>query len=693
MKKNNFSSLRVGRGIVLLLLFGWLLYGAGREFYDIAWGSGTWVGEFSPKWLLAFLAFVLLAVAVWGLAALRFFSPRRLKQWVQKVITVREGLELSRWPLMAILLLSPVLLLQYTPWGVVISGFYLRLLLWILVAGLVAILATRGKKSLVSWPALLSALLVSSALLVAAAAFTNVTDYPFSLGWSEGNRLWDYSLLFGRDRYVYPSGQPLEPFLDIGRELLGGLPFIIPGLNILGARLWLALLGVIPYLLLGWIAFGLPRKQTGLGVMGAFWAFIFVKQGPIHSPLLLCAILVALAWRRPLWLALPLIAFAGYFAQVSRFTWMFAPAMWAGMLEFSAAQLEQGKVNRRGWLRTLLVALAGLVGGVLLPAVLGQLYLPAGEVSSSGVPFTDQPLLWYRLLPNATYGNGILLGLLLAVGPLVALLFYLAATRRWKLNPLQRLAVVAPLMAFLAVGLVVSTKIGGGGDLHNMDMFILGLVFAAAIAWQSGGSRWVAKVSEAPRWTQAVLVLLLTIPAVQPLMSLRPLEFADSEDWLVILTDVEAARFLDSLPDQQYVRQALATINYEVNLAKAQGEVLFMDQRQLLTFGYIQDVPLVAEYEKKGLINEALSGSVDYFIPFYEDLAAGRFSLIVTQPLFTPIKDEDYVFGEENNAWVDWVSIPVLCYYERAERLRPVRVELLVPRQDPQDCSALLPTE
>jgi len=188
-------------------------------------------------------------------------------------------------------------------------------------------------------------------------------------------------------------------------------------------------------------------------------------------------------------------------------------------------------------------------------------------------------------------------------------------------------------------------------------------------------------------------VLLLTIPAVQPLMSLRPLEFAESEDWLVILTDVEAARFLDSLPDQQYVRQALATINYEVNLAKAQGEVLFMDQRQLLTFGYIQDVPLVAEYEKKGLINEALSGSVDYFIPFYEDLAAGRFSLIVTQPLFTPIKDEDYVFGEENNAWVDWVSIPVLCYYERAERLRPVRVELLVPRQDPQDCAALLPTE
>ena len=40
------------------------------------------------------------------------------------------------------------------------------------------------------------------------------------------------------------------------------------------------------------------------------------------------------------------------------------------------------------------------------------------------------------------------------------------------------------------------------------------------------------------------------------------------------------------------------------------GEVLFMDQRQLLTFGYITDVPLVPDYEKKVMMNEALSGNV-----------------------------------------------------------------------------------
>ena len=40
--------------------------------------------------------------------------------------------------------------------------------------------------------------------------------------------------------------------------------------------------------------------------------------------------------------------------------------------------------------------------------------------------------------------------------------------------------------------------------------------------------------------------------------------------------------------------------------ARSQGEILFMDQRQLLTFGYVRNVPLVPEYEKKVLMNAAM---------------------------------------------------------------------------------------
>jgi hypothetical protein len=66
--------------------------------------------------------------------------------------------------------------------------------------------------------------------------------------------------------------------------------------------------------------------------------------------------------------------------------------------------------------------------------------------------------------------------------------------------------------------------------------------------------------------------------------------------------------------------------------ARSKGEILFIDQRQLLTFDYVR-APLVVEYEKKLLQDRALSANQSYFQPFYEDLAQHRFSLIYKQPL------------------------------------------------------------
>ena len=111
-----------------------------------------------------------------------------------------------------------------------------------------------------------------------------------------------------------------------------------------------------------------------------------------------------------------------------------------------------------------------------------------------------------------------------------------------------------------------------------------------------------------------------------------------------------------------------------------------MDQRQLLTFGYVRDVPLVGPYEKKRLMDEALSQNSTYFGPFYADLAAHRFSLIISSPLRTPIQDSEYGFGEENNAWVKWVARPILCYYAEQDTLNEVKVELLVPRASSEAC-------
>jgi hypothetical protein len=147
------------------------------------------------------------------------------------------------------------------------------------------------------------------------------------------------------------------------------------------------------------------------------------------------------------------------------------------------------------------------------------------------------------------------------------------------------------------------------------------------------------------------------------------------------------------LPPQDEEAEILQTIRQEVEARKSQGEVLFMDQRQLLTFGYVKNVPLVPEYEKKVLMNAAMGANANYFATLYAELEARRFSLIISEPLRAPVKDSNFQFGEENNAWVEWVVEPVLCYYEEIETFRSAQIQLLVPRYGELDCTAKLPVQ
>jgi hypothetical protein len=470
---------------------------------------------------------------------------------------------------------------------------------------------------------------------------------------------------------------------------------------------------IVPYVVLGWIAFCLPRSSSKLlPFIAGLWAWMFLSQGPIHAPLLWCALLVALAWERPVWLAFPIVALAAYFATISRDTWVFAPAMWIVMLELGSAALDQNRRLSRIWLRLGALGVAGLagipfsyrlvgIGNWMKSLILDDTAAGAAPSISPGAELippalsavTDQPLLLYRLFPNATYGNGILLGLLIATLPLVVILVYLNTSRTWILNIWQKLVLLLPLSAFLIVGLIVSTKIGGGGDLHNMDMFLIGLMFTAALAWRGGGAEWLSAVDRSPIWVRSVLMLMLMILGFRPLMTLHPIKYSGDAEWLARLTDVSTIRALDLLPSDAETQSVLEVIRGHVEKAEMEGDVLFMDQRQLLTFGYIRDIQLIWEYEKKWMMDKALSGDVVYFEPFYRDLADHRFSLIISDPLRAPIKDSGYEFGEENNAWVKWVAVPILCYYEPIKTMPDFRVQLLAPKSVMEDCTLSLPQE
>ena len=341
----------------LLLSAGavYFLWKACVEFYNLAWGAGTWLGGFSPKLGPAFFFFILICLIILAGFLLALWRPAQAHAWLLRLTPLRERLGWARWLLVGLILIVPVKLLQYSYWGGVFTGVSMRLLLLAVMAIAIAALITKGQENTIKLPNVSVALLLIAAALYLGDAFHWVRDYPFSFSWSEGNRIWDYSALFGQRLYNFPQDQSIYAFIDRGRQFLWGLPFLLPGITLRGMRLWDGLVTTIPYAILGWVAFQRFKGHTALWFLAGVWAFVFLTQGPIYTPLVISAILVAIAWRRPLWIALPLIGLAGYYAQLARYTWMFAPALWAGMLYLADTPTEGQKITKRQWISATLV--------------------------------------------------------------------------------------------------------------------------------------------------------------------------------------------------------------------------------------------------------------------------------------------------------------------------------------------------
>lgn len=672
---SNTKSLLIKFTLSVLLLL--LLFAAVANVNDNLSGTRNWPWEISTKRGIAFIGFLLgclvfsiisiIAIWKWGKSVSFLY---RFRNWLRRFRWLY-------WTIVVLIFIIPPFLINLTPAGIVLSGFYVRMLIVIGMALSTGFLITTNGENVLSTSRLGLSLLLISTTFILSLSFSYVVGHPFSLTWSEGNRIWDYSVLFGSERYNNPTGDPILAFIDLGRQSLWGLPFLIPGITITHMRLWNAIIVTIPYAVLGWIAFKRQVMNWKLWFLCGLWTLVFLYQGPIYTPLVLSAILVALAWWLPIWAALPLIAIAGYYAEQTRFTWMFAPAMWAIMLYFGGESIlgRKNAIYRFG--KASLAVLSGMVGGLLISRVLPPPQTMS-TINSSGNPvdaevvsfeglrllITDQPLIWDRLLPNPTYPLGILPGLLVVSAALIGLLFYFRRSGIWNLDWLQKIAVWAPITAFLLVGLVISVKIGGGGDLHNLDMYLIAMVFASALAWKAGAFQVIKDIDTQPIFVQAAFLIMLGLFTLKP---------------------ISDSGYLNLPPDNQ-VKQALTKIQDQVASASQEGEVLFMDQRQLLTFGFVDNVPLVDEYEKKYLMNQAMSGDQAYFEEFYEDIRSQRFSLIITEPLKIIYYGNDHHFGLENDTWVKWVSEPVLCYYEPIETFKNLRVQLLIPRAEIDNC-------
>src|SRR5512134_1081578 len=147
----NQSFLKRSAETLLLLAGAWILYTACWEFYNIAWGSGIWLGQFSFKWALAFFSFVLFCVFCLAASASILWIPYKFTTFFDRLAEFRERLGVVRWVIVILILIAPVGLLQYTFYGAVL-GPYLRILLWILATILLGSLLTQRTRELLTWP-------------------------------------------------------------------------------------------------------------------------------------------------------------------------------------------------------------------------------------------------------------------------------------------------------------------------------------------------------------------------------------------------------------------------------------------------------------------------------------------------------------------------------------------------------------
>lgn len=507
-----------------------------------------------------------------------------------------------------------------------------------------------------------SALLLLGVAFEVMTRFNVVTDYPLSLGWSEGSRYYYASLLFSEK--IYGESIPLSPY-HASRYMLQSIPFLFSGLGLFELRLWQFLLwiGLTAGASIALSSRVILSQQKSLRWLFAAWLFLYFLRVGVYYHLQVMVIVTLLFYseKRP-WRTLAGVVVASLWAGISRVNWYVMPAMMAIAIYILESPLSStGKSSFKQlasyFSKPVLWGIAGIVSALIAQGAYISLSSNADNARAFTSSFTSD-LLWYRLLPNESYPMGIVLGILFISGPLLLGLI-LAATGQWKvLHSIRWLGLFGMILVLFAGSMIVSVKIGGGGDLHNTDTYA---VLIAIIVGYFVGNKVQGDAIMVTDWkvlnpalamSAVVIPILFLVPALAPSPMYREDIAQSSQEQLSAMIQEAAER----------------------------GPVLFISERQMLTFGDV-NIALVPEYEVIVLMEMAMSGNQPYLDRFYADLKDRRFAAIVAGKQNLGIK-EDGVFYEENNAWNSLVSPYILCYYEPTQTIETELrdIQIFTPR-------------
>lgn len=571
--------------------------------------------------------------------------------WAQEALlrSVRRLGWLNAPLFLAFSLVYPLLLIRVAKWVLVSNYSRLSLFLGMVLVGSVLLMGLwKGK----SWGTTAVLTVLVYALVYKLAAYLpGISNYPLSLSWSEGSMFYEASLFFSKR--VYGVALPW-PVFNPAQRLLTALPFLLGNLPIAIHRFWQFFLWVsITLLTAGALAWRLKVKGWLTGVFFIVWAYFYITQAPVYYHLLLCVLVVILGFdRRHFWRTLFVVLLASAWAGLSRVNWYPLPGLLASFLYLLETPFEK---DLRAYLWKP-VAWTGL--GLLFAFASDVVY-----IRLSGNPFSfyttayTSAMLWYRLFPNINNRLGVLLDVIWVSLPAWILLWRYFTRARASWHGVRLLGLASILLLFFAGGLLVSAKIGGGSDIHNLDAYvILTLILVGYLYFDKAAPDLPVSPPAVPGWLTAFLVVL---PAMIVLISTNAIV----------------------IPNQAHGQEAVDALREVVQEGQAQGKpVLFLTQRHLLTFHLLGDAQVVNDYEKLLINDMALAGNQSYLDRYYDDLSDHRFSYVITDTLLLVHQDpSDKGFAEENNVWVEDVAIPLHQYYQTRDTLGKVYIDVLQP--------------
>jgi hypothetical protein len=568
-------------------------------------------------------------------------------EWLRWVALPATVLLATVYPLIMFGGLSRYLLLDWTRQAIFVW-------LVVLASGALAVLLRKSWAGMLPFAA--AGLAVSYHLVT---YLPDVSTYPFALGWSETTRYYVASTFF--DQRIYAMDLPLV-FRDFTRYLMQAVPFLVEDSPLWVHRLWQAALRFTSTYFAGYVvARRFKLKGAGWIALFSMWAGLYFFQGPVFYNLMVNMLLVFwLVKPDRFWRALAAVAGISVWAGLSRINWIPMPGLMA-----AAFYLLEKPVEGKGF-KALVRYLLQPVIWVLVGVGVG-LAVQQGYAMISGNPeeiyyasFTSY-LLWERLLPNPSYRLGILPHVLLLTAPLLVYVGWAWTGWRKRWHFIRPLGLAGIIAALLAGGLLVSVKIGGGTNLHNMDVYLVMLLLVAAEVYfgRVTGCEGQTLHLKMPGWLQAVVFaapILFVISYSGGTIPER--DMAQAEHDLVIL--------------QGYIDEAAAE----------GGEVLFISQRHLITFGLVENVTLVHAHEKLLLQEMAMSQNQRYLDSLGSELAEQRYALIIHDPLPQIIKSEETVpLAAENNVVFEKITPLFTCAYEETARLLDGSLSIFIPKQ------------